>query len=253
MGNSAVAETVLTNGKGGNPVTVYVGYGIGLFLGILISGGVSGGHLNPAVTVAGAIVGKFKRVKVFHYLIAQYLGAFVAAAFTYLVYIDSFKAFHGDLPMNQTTASIFATYPKSDLSVIGSVIDQILGSMVLIFAIYAATDKKNTNVPPHLVSVYVTLTLIGIACSLGINQGFAVNPARDLSPRIFTYLAGWGNQVFSSETYWYVPIVGPHIGALIGALLYISLIEKLRKNEDDRFYLPPPEIKQFTYSNPVCE
>lgn len=69
--------------------------------------------------------------------------------------------------------------------------------MILALAIYAITDKKNTNVPLHLVSAYVTLTLIGIACSLGINQGFAVNPARDLSPRIFTYVAGWGSQVFS--------------------------------------------------------
>lgn len=117
---------------------------------------VSGGHLNPAVTVAGAIVGRFKRVKVIHYLIAQYLGAFVAAAFTYLVYIgmdviyvfaevillkrfyspDSFKAYHDAFSMNKTTASIFATYPKSGLSIFGSIIDQVKSYLAVVGLIF---------------------------------------------------------------------------------------------------------------------
>ena len=74
---------------------------------------------------------------------------------------------------------------------------QILGTMVLVIAIYSATDKLNGKVPAHLIPLYISIALVGIGCSLGINQGFACNPARDLAPRIFTYISDWGSDVFS--------------------------------------------------------
>ncbi|EEB17665.1 Aquaporin-9, putative [Pediculus humanus corporis] len=227
MGNSAVAQTTLTDGTGGNNITIYFGYGFGLFLGVSVAGGISGGHLNPAVSVAAAIVKKFKWRKIPHYILAQYLGAFLGACITYLLYIDSFKAFHSDYGINKTTAGIFATYPKNDLSVIGSFIDQILGSMILVLGINAITDPFN-KIPSYLVPIYVSLTLISIACSLGINQGFAINPARDLSPRFFTYITDWGSDVFDSSSYWYVTIIGSHVGAILGAVIYMLIVEKMR-------------------------
>ncbi|KAK6624571.1 hypothetical protein RUM44_011430 [Polyplax serrata] len=231
IGNNAVAQTILSDGAGGNSITIYFGYGFGLFLGVLLAGGVSGGHLNPAVSVAGAIMKKFKWQKVPYYMLAQYLGAFIAACGTYAVYADSFKAYHALHGINKTTASVFATFPKDDVSVFGSFLDQVLGSMILLLGIYAITDPFN-KVSPQLVPIYVSLTLISIACSLGINQGFAVNPARDLAPRFFTFLTSWGSDVFSPSTYWYITLIGPHIGAVIGSAIYVFVIEKLRLVQD---------------------
>lgn len=250
LGNNAVAESVLTYGKGGNSVTVYLGYGMGLFLGILVSVGISGAHLNPAVTVAGAVVKKFDSSKIFHYLLGQYLGGFVAASATYFVYIDSIEAYHDLHGVNKSTATIFHTFPKENLSVVGSFADQILGTMVLVIAIYAITDKFNAKIPPHLAPFYITLALIGIGCSLGVNQGYACNPARDLAPRIFTYLTDWGSDVFSAKTYWYVPIIGPHIGAVLGAFVYGVLIEKFEIRKEDEIFNRDNKINYKADGNP---
>ncbi|KAF6034641.1 hypothetical protein EB796_007061 [Bugula neritina] len=99
--------------------------------------------------------------------------------------------------------------------------------MMLTISLMAITDRRNADVPKFLVPVLAGLTVFVIGAAYGYNCGYAINPARDLSPRIFTALAGWGTDVFSFRNYnWFwVPIVGPHIGAVLGALIYLLLIE----------------------------
>merc|ERR1712071_60576 len=133
-------------------------------------------------------------------------------------------------------AGIFATYPASWLSIQGGIGDQILGTMLLLLCICAATDEKNTVVPPSLAPMYVGFAVLGVGVSFGANCGYALNPARDLSPRLLTFIAGWGNQVFSYKnfTWFWIPIVGPHIGAILGSLstgYALKLTGQLRKKE----------------------
>lgn len=132
-------------------------------------------------------------------------------------------------------AGIFATYPAAWLSTQGGMGDQILATMLLLLCICAVTDKKNTQVPSSLVPLYLGFLLVAIGCCFGANCGFAVNPARDLAPRILTLIAGWGNQVFSYKDYsWFwVPIIGPHIGAIFGVIIYVLFIEAHWPNEAD--------------------
>ena len=129
-----------------------------------------------------------------------------------------------------------------------SVVVQILGTMLLLLCICAATDEKNTVVPPSLAPMYVGFAVLGVGVSFGANCGYALNPARDLSPRLLTFIAGWGNQVFrynilfffcnipshlhpfwsfsyKNFTWFWIPIVGPHIGAILGVFVYRICIE----------------------------
>ena len=105
-------------------------------------------------------------------------------------------------------------------------ITQVLGTFLLLLCVCAITDKKNSNVSPSQAPFYVGLAIIAIGACFGANCGYAINPARDLAPRILTWVAGWGKDVFTLADYWFwVPIVGPHIGAVLGVAVYIFFIE----------------------------
>ena len=159
-----------------------------------------GGHINPAVTVAQAVFGNFSWKKVPHYLVAQYLGGFAAAAVVFLNHYDALV----DYDMGQrsafghanSTGGIFATYPASYLSLSGSFIDQIIGTAFLMFAVVAVGDMKGTKVPNWLQPLYMCLVITGLCTAFGLNCMAIFNPARDLTPRIFTAIAGWGNEPF---------------------------------------------------------
>merc|ERR1711970_799278 len=119
------------------------------------------------------------------------------------------------------TASIFATYPSPHLSYLGGAGDQLLGTAMLAACICAITDGKNMNVSKQLVPLYIGFTVLGIGICFGHNCGYAINPARDLAPRLFTALTGWGPDVFSFYSHWWVvPVVATHIGAIVGAWMY---------------------------------
>jgi MIP family channel proteins len=192
---------------------------------------VSGAHLNPAVTFALAFHGDFPWRKVGPYMLAQLLGAFGGAATTFMVYREAFDAFDGgqrQIIGEKATAGIFATYPQPYLSTFGGLIDQIIGTMLLLMIIRAIGDTRNlapgSNIAPFIVGLLVML----IGMSLGLNAGYAINPARDLGPRLFTALAGWGFEVFRANHYWFwVPLVGPLVGGVLGVSIYDRLILKL--------------------------
>jgi len=199
-------------------------------MGVYVAGGVSGAHLNPAVTFALATKGDLPWGKVLPYFTAQILGAFCGAASTNLVYREAFNAFDGGIRQiagDKGTAGIFSTYPQPYLSTFGGLVDQIFGTAILLLVIRALGDSRN-NPGGNLGPLVVGLLVVVIGMCYGLNAGYAINPARDLGPRIFTALAGWGGGVFTANNYWFwVPIVGPLIGGVIGINVYVALIARL--------------------------
>lgn len=254
FGDASVAQSVLTDKANGDFFSINWGWAIGVMMGVLIAGGVSGAHLNPAVSLAMACIGRLPPLKVVFYWLAQYLGAFAAAACVLGVYSDAIQAYsNGTLTMNDSLndpglAGIFATYPAPWLSVAGAVGDQILGTMLLLLCICAICDKKNTQVPTHLVPMYVGFVILGIGVCFGANCGYAINPARDLAPRLLTLIAGW-DQSFSWNNYnWFwIPIVGPHIGAILGVLVYIMFVEAHWPEESDE--IVPITVPRANYKD----
>ncbi|XP_060057440.1 aquaporin-10 [Erinaceus europaeus] len=130
------------------------------------------------------------------------------------------------------TASIFATYPAPYLSLTNGFLDQVVGTGFLMVGILAIVDKRNQGVPAGLEPVAVGLLILAIELSMGVNCGCPLNPARDLGPRLFTYVAGWGPEVFSAGNgWWWVPVVAPLVGAVLGTVIY-QLLVALHHPED---------------------
>jgi len=235
IGNGSVAQSTFSIGSKGTFFSVNWGWGLGVLLGVVVSGGVSGGHINPAVTVAVATLGKFPWRKVPHYLAAQYLGSFLASCVLFLVYWDALVKYEHEVSAYRTTpdtAMIFTTFPRYHLTWIGGVTDQFFGTALLLVAVCAITDRKNMQVSKQLVPLFIGLTVLAIGVSFGFNCGYAINPARDFAPRIFTAISGWGLKVFTYRHWWLVPIFACHLGAIVGAWFYYLAIEMNWPKED---------------------
>jgi MIP family channel proteins len=230
FGVGVVAQTVLSKGENGSYLAINLGWGLAVMLGVYASGGVSGAHLNPAVTLALALTRGFPWVKVGPYVLAQMAGAFAGAAAVYFTYHEAFSAYDGGVRQvlgPQGTAGIFATYPQPFLSTVGGFVDQVIGTALLMAAIFAITDQRNNATPAWLTPIIVGGIVIAIGVSFGFNAGYAINPARDLGPRLFTALAGWGGEVFTAAgAWWWVPVVAPCVGAIAGAVVYDLLVTK---------------------------
>ena len=216
----------------GDWLIIGFGWGLAVAFAVYVAGGVSGAHINPAVTLAFAARRGFPWRKVPGYIAAQLVGAFLGALLVYIVYkaaIDSFeRANHitrGDLN-SIPTYSIFATFPAKYITTwVGPFIDQIVGTAFLIAFVFAVVDEVNQPVRANLAPMAVGLVVVAIGLSFGANAGYAINPARDFGPRLFAWIAGWGKVAIPGDygninAYLWVPIVGPTIGGLIGAYVY---------------------------------
>ncbi|XP_004602676.1 aquaporin-9 [Sorex araneus] len=236
LGCGSVAQAVLSRGQGGGVVTINIGFAMAVVMAIYVTGGVSGGHINPAVSFAMCLFGRMKWYKLPFYVGAQFLGAFVGAATLFGIYYDGLMSFAGGkllIEGENATAQIFATYPSPYLSLTNALADQVVATMFLLMVVFAIFDTRNLGVPKGLEPIAVGLLIITISSSLGLNSGCAMNPARDLSPRLFTALAGWGFEVFTAgNNFWWVPVVGPLVGAVIGGLIYVFFIEIHHLNTD---------------------
>jgi MIP family channel proteins len=225
FGAGVVAQFIVSKQAQGSYLAINLAWGLGVVMGCYVSAGVSGAHLNPAVTLAAAVHRGFPWRKVVPYALAQTAGAFVAAAVVYLTYREGLNAFDGGVRQvlgPQGTAGIFATYPQPYLSTFpGGFIDQVVGTAILVAVILGITDQRNAPAPAGLAPVVVGLLVVGIGAAFGTNSGYAINPARDFGPRMFTYLAGWGSEVFrAGNHWWWVPIVGPLVGGVLGGWIY---------------------------------
>jgi MIP family channel proteins len=231
FGVGVVAQTVLSKGGAGSPLSINVAWGLAVTMGCYVAAGVTGAHLNPAVTLALAVHRKFPWTKVGPYALAQFAGAFAASAVVYLTYREALTAFDGGLRQvagAQGTAGIWATYPQAFLSTFpGGFIDQVVGTALLVGVIFGITDPRNSPAPPGLTPVVVGLLVVLIGATFGFNSGYAINPARDFGPRVFTAMAGWGADVFrAGNAWWWVPIVAPCVGGLAGGWVYDALVGK---------------------------
>ena len=231
FGAGVVAQVVLSANANGSYLAINLGWGIAVMLGVLVAGGVSGAHLNPAVTVALAVHRGLPWRKVAPYALAQTAGAFAGAALVFLTYHEAFAAFDGGVRQvagAQGTAGIFATYPQPFLSIAGGLVDQIVGTALLLIGVLAIGDAKNMATPSWMGPILVGLLVVGIGVAFGFNAGYAINPARDFGPRLFTAVAGWGGGVFTANGgWWWVPIAGPVIGAVVGGAIYDLCITRL--------------------------
>lgn len=216
----------------GGYTNITLGWGFAVLMGIFISGGISGAHLNPAVTLALAVTGRFPWAKVPHYVLGQLLGAFLGAAIVFAVYYAKWQQFD---PGFENTAGVFATFPGVAGTFWPGMIDQIVGTALLVALILAIGDKLNNPVAAAWGPLAVAFVVMAIGMSFGAMHGYAINPARDLGPRLFALVAGFKNTGFENGV-WLVPVIGPLIGGVLGALIYDSMIGKamLRAHESAR-------------------
>jgi glycerol uptake facilitator protein len=216
FGNGVVAMVVLFD-KGGY-TNITLAWGLAVTMGIYIAGKTSGAHLNPAVTLTLAVFREFEWKKVIPYSIAQIAGAFVASALVYWNYRPQFLLKDPDLSQ---TAGVFTTFPAFPNQLSAGFLDQVIGTALLLLLILAITDERNMPPGSNLAPLMVGLIVVAIGMAFGGMHGYAINPARDFGPRLFAVAAGFKNNgLTDGPLVFWVPIVGPLVGGLLGAAIY---------------------------------
>jgi glycerol uptake facilitator protein len=211
---SAVPGEVIHGGY----TNITLGWGLAVTMGIYVAGKISGAHLNPAVTLALAVFRGFPWRKVLPYSLAQTAGAFAAAA---LVYWNYLPAFHQVDPQLEKTAGVFTTFPAFPSLPQAGFLDQVIGTALLLLLVFAITDEFNAPPGANLAPLMIGLVVVAIGMSFGAMHGYAINPARDFGPRLFTVLAGFHNNGLTDRgSVWWVPVVAPLLGGLVGAAVY---------------------------------
>ena len=224
FGNGVVAMVVLFGHRqtgevvNGGYTNITLAWGIAVTLAVYVAGKVSGAHLNPAVTLALAVFRKFPWAKVVPYVAVQVAGAFAGAAAVYWEYRPQFDVFD---PHREHTAGVFTTFPAFANIPAAGLYDQILGTALLVLIIFAVTDRRNLAPSGTISPILVGLSVVAIGMAFGSLYGYAINPARDFGPRLLTVAAGFKNNGLTDGTnaFW-IPIVGPLIGGLVGAAVY---------------------------------
>ncbi|GGT36975.1 aquaporin [Streptomyces kurssanovii] len=240
-----VAGGALTDGALGDHDSIAWAWGLGVVLGVYVAARVSGAHINPAVTLALAAFKGFPWSKVLPYALAQTAGAFVAALLVRWNYSEVLAK--ADPGHTDKTEIVFSTLPGNGglpISQFGAFRDQIIGTALLMLLIFAVTDLLNTPPGANLAPFIIGLIVVAIGMAWGTNAGYAINPARDLGPRLAAFLTGYGGAWRDQygDLYFWVPIVGPLIGGLIGAFLYRLLISRfLPVAEPEPGRVPTPD------------
>jgi glycerol uptake facilitator protein len=218
LGNGVVANVVLNKTKGHDSgwIVITWGWGIAVFVAVFAVGSISGAHINPAVTLGLATVGKFSWSLVPGYIVAQLIGAFWGTSIVWLMYKDHYD----ETPDQEAKLATFSTIPaiRNNAS---NLLSEIIGTFVLVLAVlYIAEPEIGLGA---LSSLPVGLLVFGIGMGLGGTTGYAINPARDLGPRVAHSVLPIKGKGSSNWDYAWIPIVGPVIGAFIAAGVYIAL------------------------------
>jgi len=223
LGNGVVANVVLTGTKGHNGgwMVITTGWGLAVYAGVVIAAPFSGAHLNPAVTLAMAVAGNLPWSLVFPYILAQMLGAMVGSFLVWLMYRDHFNS-TADASLQ---LAAFCTEPaiRNNLS---NLISEIIGTFVLVFTVFYITggeiiESKSRIGLGSVGALPVALLVWAIGLSLGGTTGYAINPARDLGPRIMHALLPMKNKKGSQWDYSWIPVLGPILGGLLAVALYL--------------------------------
>lgn len=229
FGCGVVAQVVTADdGSLGDHDSITWAWGIGVTMGIYVAARLSGAHLNPAVTIALAAYKDFSWRKVAPYCLAQLAGAFVAALIVRLAYADLIAKVDPDHTI--ATQGIFSTLPGNGgdgVSIQSAFFDQLVGTAILVFVVFALTTAWNNPPMANLGPICVGLLVVAIGMAWGANAGYAINPARDLGPRLASLITGYGGALSdqNGNLYFWLPIVAPIIGGLIGGGAFKVLIE----------------------------
>ncbi len=228
LGVGVVANVVLTktNGNGGNWVLITLGWGLAVYVGVVVAGPHSGAHLNPAVTIGLAVAGKFAWSSALSYIIAQIIGAALGTLMVVLMYWDHFRQtedLNGKL-------GVFATGPGIS-NPVPNLLSEAFGTFVLLLGVFYITNPMiessiASDMKIGLGSVGalpIALFVIAIGMSLGGTTGYAINPTRDLVPRLLHAILPIGDKRDSNWSYAWIPLVGPILGAVTAAGVFLSL------------------------------
>ncbi len=223
LGNGVVANVLLDKSKGQNSgwIVITAGWGFAVAIGVYIAGWASGGHLNPAVTIGMVAIGELSIAEVPLYLAGQFLGAFIGAVGVWAAYFPHWAQTKDP----GAKLAPFSTSPAIRHTV-GNLICEIIGTAVLLIGVLGILNANNgiaSGVGPYLVGILV----FSIGLSLGGPTGYAINPARDLAPRIAHALLPIPGKGSSDWGYAWIPVCGPIIGGILGALLYKFLFDNL--------------------------
>lgn len=244
FGVGVVAQVVTggfptTTGATGDYNSIAWGWGLGVTMAVFVAGRLSGAHLNPAVTLALAVFKGFSWGRVLPYIAAQTGGAFVAALLVRWSYSDAINRV--DPGHTKATQGIFSTSPDVGVTIPTAFLDQIIGTAILVMVIMALTSAVNNPPLGNTAPLFIGLLVVGIGLGWGANAGYAINPARDFAPRVASWLTGYQDAWYSTngpQLYFWLPIVAPLIGGLVGGAIFVFGIER---------FLPaaitePPEI-----------
>lgn len=227
LGGGVVANVVLkgTNGHNSGWIVITTGWALAVFTGVVIAGPYSGAHLNPAVTLAMLITGSLSLAEAVQYVFAQFMGAMTGAFLVWLMYKDHFRITEDP----SAKQAVFCTSPAIKNPLI-NLISEIIGTFVLILAVFFFTDGEisieQTKTPIGLGSIGaipVAFVVWVIGLSLGGTTGYAINPARDLGPRIMHAILPITNKAPFNVNYAWIPVVGPLLGASLACIVYLTL------------------------------
>lgn len=228
LGNGVVANVVLSKTKGHDAGTLFItlGWGIAVFVGVVVTEPFSGAHLNPAVTLGMATAGIFPWEKVLPFLIVQFVGGALGAVLVWAFYHDHIRKTSD----SEAILSVFSTSPAIR-NPISNLFSEFLGTFVLVFTILYISGplflENTTSLKLGLGSVGalpVALLVVGIGVSLGGTTGYAINPARDLSPRLVHSILPISTKGGSDWAYGWIPVLGPALGGIVAALLFKLLV-----------------------------
>ena len=217
LGNGVVAGVLLKDSKAENSgwLTIVIGWGLAVTLAVYAVGRISGAHINPAVTLALFVNGDFPGDRVLGYMLAQFAGAFSGSVLIWLHYL-------GHWPRTNNPGAklgIFCTGPAIR-SAIPNLISEVIATIVLVLGIlFIGANKYYEGLNPLLLGALI----VSIGVSLGGTTGFAINPARDLSPRLAHFILPIPGKGSSDWSYSWIPVIGPFIGGVLGALIFRAL------------------------------
>ncbi len=221
LGDGVVANVLLNKSKGQNAgwMVIATGWGLAVAMAVYSVGWISGGHLNPAVTIGLAVIGRFPWADVPGYILAQIVGAFLGAVLVWLAYHPHWE----ETESQDLKLAVFCTGPAIRKHPM-NMLPEIIGTFMLVLGVLAILSSENLNLetgfPKGFGPALVGMLVWSIGLSLGGPTGYAINPARDLGPRLAHFLLPISGKGHSDWDYAWVPVAGPIIGGVLGALFY---------------------------------
>ncbi|CAI5454251.1 unnamed protein product [Caenorhabditis angaria] len=247
IGLGIVMQFILSHEKLNTWININLGWGLAIAFTVYTASKTSGGHFNPAVSIAMVTLGKLSVKDFIVYVIVQTLGAILGSAAAYGLYLDQFNHFAGDIRAvtgAKATAGCFCSYPAAHVSNITSFFDQFAGTALLVLFVCVVIDKRN-QIPASAHPLFFGLIVMMIGTAYGMNLGYPINPARDLGPRIFSYFL-YGSDVFTySSYYFWIPVIAPLFGGVFGAWAYHLFVgAHIPEQRPDRTYVLVDESNQ---------